>query len=435
MKISQYNFILKNHLNDSNEEYIAYNARSNALALMNEEQYRQFERFMESGNDIKDQKLFDDLKFGGFIIEDEMDELQILRFKMLKNRYRTDILYLTIAPTSDCNFRCTYCYEKDSVKHPPMSLEIQDALVTFVKKYIKTITALRVTWYGGEPLMCFGIVKRLSDIFIELCDEHGVIYSAGIVTNGYLLTPEICNDFIKCKINSVQITLDGDKSRHDIRRPLRDGRGTFDKIVSNIRAIKGILPYKISLRVNVDKNNSPYTDKIMQLLVDEDIVDVVSPYLAMVKSSNGCCSNELCFSSDSFAPIYYNFEMSKEDRNIMRVYPMLKSNFCGADLINSFVVDADGNLYKCWDDLGIHKRSIGCLQVKKQGSTYCWGIQEGYMLYDPTIDDMCKTCKVLPVCMGGCPASRLQSSDRCNYIKTYIEKFLLDAVDNLKSKK
>ena len=428
MKVSNYNFFIKR--GTGIKDYIAYNSRTNALALVSEEQFEAVKNFENTGKMIENTDFLEELKIGGFVINTEINELEQIKFKMLRQRFRTDVLSLIIAPTSDCNFRCIYCYEKDSIKHPPMSLEVQDSIVDFVKQKSKTIKRLRVTWYGGEPMLCFEIIKKLSFEMIEICRENNIDYAAGIVTNGYFLTPENCKEFIDLKIMSMQITLDGDKEYHDSRRILKDGRGSFDKIIHNLQTIKGILPYKISIRINVDRENEKAIAHFLELLKKEEIDNVVIPYLAMVKSINNCYSGDLCYSSKEFASIYYDFELKKNSDRKLKGYPTLKYNFCCADMINAFVIDSDGNIYKCWDDIGIYERSVGSLMDKEKKKSLAL---MQYMMYDPTQDSECKECKILPICMGGCHSCRIQGNDRCDYLKDYLEVYLTRIVGQIKN--
>ena len=426
MKESRYNYYLKNEINN---EYIAYNSRKNSLAILSENEYNSICYVRTTGKEIEDKSFLEALKWGGYMIEDEFDEISEIRFKMLKARFHTDSMSLTIAPTSDCNFRCIYCYEKDSIKHPPMSYSVQEEILNLIKRKIKTINKLFITWYGGEPLLCFDIIRSLSKRIIDICEENNVSFGAGIVTNGYLLNQNICKEFIELKINSIQITLDGNKEQHDIRRPLKNGEGSFDKIIHNLKSVRNVLPYKINIRVNVDKSNINQVEEIQKILQDNRINDIATPYLAMVKNINGCCADNSCYSSREFAPIYYNFEFQKSDDPDIKAYPVLKHNFCCADQINAFVIDADGRVYKCWDDIGIYDRSIG--ELKDLNNKKDASILMQYILYDPTEDKKCADCGILPICMGGCHSSRLQDIDRCYYAKEYLNVYLSEVVKRI----
>lgn len=52
------------------------------------------------------------LKQGGFVLDDEVDELKILKYVYNSNKYNRTGIGFTVAPTMHCNFACTYCYEQ-----------------------------------------------------------------------------------------------------------------------------------------------------------------------------------------------------------------------------------------------------------------------------------------------------------------------------------
>jgi uncharacterized protein len=166
---------------------LCYNSFSNALALIDKDKYEVFMGFVDNGVHIGDESLISDLKRGNFLIEDDVNELDRLRLRMLKSRYNTSSLVLTISPVSDCNFRCLYCYEKDVIRPDYMDKEAEGAIIKLVEGQMKTMANLNITWYGGEPLMNVPTIERLSRKFLELCKENKVKYNASMVTNGYLL--------------------------------------------------------------------------------------------------------------------------------------------------------------------------------------------------------------------------------------------------------
>src|SRR6187549_1643532 len=88
------------------------------------------------------------------------------------------VLLAHIVPTRRCNLACGYCNEYDDYS-PPVAI---DEMLRRVDRLAFLKTAI-VTISGGEPLLhpeIETIIKRIR--------HHGMI--AGIITNGYLLTPK-----------------------------------------------------------------------------------------------------------------------------------------------------------------------------------------------------------------------------------------------------
>ena len=133
IQISRYNFVFPfSNTPDGKPQRVLYNSRTGSLALIDEEKYRIYEEFANDSRPIEDEDLLADLKLGGFLIDATLNELELLRFNLLQSRYDKAAFSLTIAPTSNCNFRCVYCYEKDTIKPITMSVETQDMLIEFV---------------------------------------------------------------------------------------------------------------------------------------------------------------------------------------------------------------------------------------------------------------------------------------------------------------
>ena len=386
---------------------------------MDEPQYTAFVDFEHDNSKPLDEEFEKNLRYGGYVVDDDVDELDEIKFRMYSGRFSTKFLGLTIAPTSDCNFRCAYCYEKDSIKYPIMSKSTQEKVIDLVKSKANALETFFVTWYGGEPLLAIDSVDNLSKNFLEICNENNIFYSAGMITNGYLLTRHVLEKLNSLKVNSLQITLDGSREQHNKRRPLHNGMGTFDTIIENLKEAQNLFEGEIIIRVNVDKTNVHDADNVMDILFQHGLSNKVVPSLGKVVNSNNCYNASLCFDTPEFLSIDSNF---RAKYGLPKLYPLLKRNFCGADALNSFVINADGLLYKCWNDIGISERSVGNIIE----DTICDKMFHNYLLYDPTEDSVCRACKYLPVCMGGCPNRRLLSQDeRCEGVKYVIKNYIL----------
>jgi len=438
MKESKYNFFY-----DYPKELgklIAYNSRTNALALIEKENYEKYRNYIEKSILIDDEKLIEDLRRGGFLIDENIDELEILKYNLLTNRYSSKHLSLSIAPTLDCNFACIYCYEKGKRKELYMSQEVQDAIVNYVDEQSNNISNLTIAWYGGEPLLALDIIDSITKKVLKICKKKDIRYSSMIVTNGYNLTKEVSKKIREFRLYSIQVTIDGPEDIHNSRRPLKNGQPSFHTIIKNLYENIDILP-DVSLRINVDKKNADRIDEVLNILKDYQLEQKVYPYPGYVEPTNDCYSLDNCLSFIDFSHFDYEFQSKLVDNgfmtNFQNRYPILKTNFCGADSMNSIVIDSKGDLYKCWSDIGRDEYKIGNIIDKKllNIATYT-----NYMLYDATQDSDCINCNILPLCMGGCPRRRIDKIvDRCGLYKyvldKYIETITFNLIENLESKK
>lgn len=430
-KESKYNFIINSEKAD---EILMYNSRTNALAKMELEKYQKYKSFIEGNEESLDEELIKKLIYGGFIIESDIDELNIIREKMYAARYNNISFGLTIAPTLKCNFSCPYCYERGE-KPGKMYKEVQEKIIKLLDLRKNFISLFSVTWYGGEPLLAFDVIEYLSTKFIEICKENNIKYGASIVTNGYLLSREIALKLKeKFNVNSVQITIDGPPRTHNKTRILNNGQPTFDKIINNIKECKDVFK-KISLRVNVSKKNYLDVTELFEILEKEGLKENTSVYFAKVEPYDNFDKMN-CFNNEEFDIIDMLYKRQNKTKR-QPEYPSLKGSFCCADSLASFVITSDGYIYKCWEDVGILELAVGNLMdnddtaILNQGK-YIRNLHR-YIMYDPTEDVMCKECKFLPICMGGCPVKRLNGRERCISFKYNFEQKILQYIEMLEN--
>lgn len=117
MKHSNYNIVVPLDLNRS----IIFNSITKRFFTCSNYNIDNFCSVISSPNeylsDIRYVKILTTLKNNGFIIEDEVDEIDIL--KTVYNKNIKDKEYsLTIMTTYACNFSCWYCVQN----HKPISI-------------------------------------------------------------------------------------------------------------------------------------------------------------------------------------------------------------------------------------------------------------------------------------------------------------------------
>lgn len=431
MKNSKYNIFVKN---DFPNKSLIYNSKTGSLVDLDIEAESFFLRFEKNNKMDIPFKYYDTMLKTGIIIDDELNELDELSLLRRRSQFSNNYLGMTIAPTLDCNFRCIYCYEKNALDNLMMSTETQESIVKFVEDKIKTISGFQVTWYGGEPLLAMDVINNLSEKFIKICKDNEVHYSAGIITNGYLLDKKIAKELKSDKVNFAQITLDGIKEIHDKRRFTKEHQPTFERILKNIDIATAYIE-RISIRVNVDKKNSTGIPILIQELESRGILKKALPYLGYVDDINDCYSSKLCMSYNDYSKIKFDLEevlVQKGFNNtFLSYYPRQITNVCGAECDYSFIIDPDGDFYKCWNDIGNKELSVGSFNLKENLGNKNANLIFEYMLFDPTKDSKCKECNLLPICMGGCPKQRLENKSRCTYLKHTLDRYL-NAVANEK---
>ena len=194
----------------------------------------------------------------GHIVSNQAQESEDLR---IISRIHT-LLYgrggigLVLAPTYNCNLRCSYCFERHRLARGLDWLErtISDSLLKSIFVQLKDYKSRGYsvhdcTLYGGEPLLAGN--KPLIRKICEHCRQMDM--SIGAVTNGCDLDQFL--DLIdEYKIRSLQVTVDGVGEVHDRRRPFAGGRGSYSRTMDNI-ALALSHGVNITLRVNVGRSN------------------------------------------------------------------------------------------------------------------------------------------------------------------------------------
>ena len=101
-----------------------------------------------------------------------------------------------LIPVRRCNLACTYCNEFDDFSKPVPA----ETMFQRVDKLAELGTSV-ITISGGEPLL-----HPELDVIITRIRKHGMI--AGLITNGYLLTPERIQRLNRAGLEWLQISID-----------------------------------------------------------------------------------------------------------------------------------------------------------------------------------------------------------------------------------
>jgi uncharacterized protein len=152
--------------------------------------------------------------------------------------FRSNYFSLILMPTEACNFRCTYCYE--TFEHKKMSPRVVTGIKALIDRRADELDELNIEWFGGEPTLALDIVWDICHHARTIAKSKGFRFTSGMTTNGYLLDQERFQRCLENEIRTFQISLDGAPSEHNKSRVLASGAGTFDRIWSNLMAMKEV---------------------------------------------------------------------------------------------------------------------------------------------------------------------------------------------------
>lgn len=413
MKPSIYNFIWPA---DNPEKAMLFNSLTTSLAEVEKTHIDLLNvpQFDYDTLPVDAKQFIDGLKQGGFVLDDAADELKILKFAYNSNKYNRLGIGFTVAPTLRCNFACTYCYEQSGESQAKrdgqnafMPEKVQQELLKYIERAAKTVKYLYITWYGGEPLLGKEIIFDLTQKIIAITEENKIGYSAGMITNGYLLTkdPDIVQKLKDSRIKSFQITLDGPPDVHNKRRMLKgDNAPTFDQILEGIKLLTAN-ELEVSLRINVDRSNMDEALKFLDILEDNSLKDIAIHLGHVSADTAGCKSIEnSCTTMEEFTVINQTFHETLRQRGFktgQMPYPRI-AHACGANRMNAFVLDPDGDMYKCWSEIGDKPARIGNIVDFRQRGKNERMHEIRWLTWEPFEYADCMACKMLPICMGAC---------------------------------
>ena len=403
MKESRYNYFAEDE-----GKVICLNGVSGNVLDISTDAYRELKHILSSPEKANvDKELSQSLYELGFLIDDDFDEIEFLR-KRYHSTIQKGYYHLTVNPTLECNFRCWYCYESHNKGH--MTPQTLESLKELVEKTIKRddIKIFELGWFGGEPLLYFDeVMYPLAKYTHTIASDNGKGYFSSMTSNGYYLTKDVIKKCQEIKLNSIQITLDGNRELHNKTRN-NNGLPSFDVIINNIiDYCKYDRSNHITLRIN-------YTDEVIKTdfkkvfeLFPEDIRSQIRVNFQRVWQTIGVEK-----STDSLIDNVGYIEKMGFMLSHNASFALYRGRVCYADSINYANVNYDGSIYRCTANEYKKQDRLGYLD---ENGEIVWERKEliDKVMSTPTFEnEMCLKCKNLAICGGLC------FNRRMNYLLT-----------------
>lgn len=366
------------------------------------------------------------------ILCDDMNEDEYIATKNLADLFDNH-LNIIVMPTEQCNFRCTYCYEK--FENPCMDEKMIDSLKQFLSRNISNYSAINLDWFGGEPLCNYQAVKTIMQYCRELSKKHGIPVISTMTTNGYLLDSYKMDEMLKLGIVGYQVTLDGSKKIHNMQRHLANGEGTYDTIIHNLYRIKKTISsglMRICIRVNLNSKSLLHLDSFfrqLKIYFENDKRFTLS--LRYVRDLKGDGTTEDIINDDNIMLEVYKKAEKIIPRLLTSHFMSLldESGCCYAGKPNSFVVGSNGQIYKCTvyfkDDINkVGKLRNGCMELN-------YKLIAKWVYPQIAKRHECEKCWYRGRCYyGTCPYNKVKgvAAISCPFEKEYID-YILKTLD------
>lgn len=346
----------------------------------------------------------------GFIVPKEKDEYDYYVTEARKAEDDNKSFHLLINPTLNCNFRCWYCYES----HIPsqMSEDVIKRVTKFIDRLYAEGRDLTLSFFGGEPLLYYReVMLPILKYAKAEAEKNSCRFNANMTSNGYLLSADRVEELLNHNFTGGQITLDGDKETHNSVRFHKLGADTFTKIMNNIHLmVKAGMT--VTLRINCTHENLGSVLRIPEAFehfTDEEKKRIRTDLHIVWQEGD---SSNLYLKLDKAVEIF--------NENGMPTAKMEFRGFCYGDKRNSCVINYNGDLFKCTAVDFHNTQRDGYLSA--DGKLIWENDSLEKRMASKFTNTLCKTCRIMPLCHGGCSKQSLSSQNYCMHNQSEEEK-------------
>ena len=171
----------------------------------------------------------------------DSDKLYCKEFLEIADRERrTKCQQLILELTGACNLRCKYCIYSSSEKgfrgFNSHNMEKETIIKAIDYRRENGAEKVYITFYGGEPLICFESLKFAIDYARESITDKEVFF--GFTTNLTLMTRDKAEYLARIPNLSIVCSIDGPEEIHDANRVYCNGNGTYRDAIKGLNILK-----------------------------------------------------------------------------------------------------------------------------------------------------------------------------------------------------
>ncbi len=316
---------------------------------------------------------------------------------------------VTLMLIQACNLACEYCFgaEGEYADRGRMQEDIAIDAIEYLIEKSGAATELNITFFGGEPLLCFDIIKKI----VAYCKKKESLiqkkFTYNMTTNGTLLNEEINRFIIENKIGTM-ISMDGDRNQQNAKRYYKNGIGCYDEVIQKTQFLRE--KSYLSARATITSTNIRLTE------VFEHLYSLGFRSIPMAPAYNLFSENDFeLYLAELVKLCNYFGKLLRIDlvkaRTIRILWKALKRihngatqyTACGAG-INGVAVDIHGNIYPCHRYVSVKEYILGNIYDNLD--------KREKFAHEVKVESIpkCRNCYLKLLCGGGCSYE--------NYIET-----------------
>ena len=203
-------------------------------------------KFIEKENILSNAPIDHFLPLGDYLSEENMKCEQII-----------------IELTGNCNLRCKYCIYNQhytgnrNFNTSNIDFETARKGMEFVYRH-RDSEQLAITFYGGEPLMNYSVMKQCIDYALENFTDCNLSFS--FTTNLTLMTEERAEYLAQIPNLSILISIDGPEEIHNAARVYKNNMPTFSDAFRGLQTLsKAVNKYQNTSLIFNSVLMPPYT--------------------------------------------------------------------------------------------------------------------------------------------------------------------------------
>jgi uncharacterized protein len=318
-----------------------------------------------------------------------------------------------------CNLACDYCYidKSDSV----MSLSTAERIIQFIFDNARPSDTLDIGFFGGEPLLEFGLLKRI----VELIMDHGSFNPEkarlSVTSNGTILNDEIVK-YLSEKQISLCVSCDGPPAAQDRFRHFPNGEGTSTIVEKNLKRALEAMPF-----TSVNAVYSPETLRFLPETVSYFLsLGLRKIYLSPNISARWTQKEAALLSSvySAVAEQYINANNSGRSAFISlidsKISLLTQGGYKPAERCKmgkgEYAFGPSGNVYPCERLIGFDDGKTHCLgniHSELSSNKMCQGVSS------TSTNSECAECTLKDYCMNWCGCTNYYSTGRYSTVSAF----------------